>query len=226
MTDLMRYAFIDESGTVGTQTGTHFLVVAVLSANQPREIELPVRRALKKFGPSLSRGEIKAADFEEPAVARFLQEIVKEDVAILATIVNQADIQRPPQEMEEIYRRTVSRSIYRLVERWPRLNICLDQRYTNKRQRFALEEQIRETIQNLPQKIVLIRHENSIDRKELQAVDAVAWAFFQKYERQNSRFYDIIASKVILEEIMREKDWQTNKNPPQGGISRAAHPEP
>ena len=207
MPDLMHYAFIDESGTVGVPTGTRFLVVAALSASQPREIELPVRRALKKFGRSLSRGEIKAADFEESAIDRFLKEIVKQDVSILATIVDQNNIKTPPKEMEEIYRKTVARTIYRLVERWPRINICLDQRYTNKRQRFDLEERIRETIQDLPQKIVLIRQENSVNRKELQAVDAVCWAFFQKYERGGHRFYDIIAPKVILEEVIMEKDW-------------------
>ena len=204
---MMHYAFIDESGTVGVPTGTHFLVVAALSASQPREIELPVRRALKKFGRSLSRGEIKAADFEESAIDRFLKEIVKKDVSILAAIVNQNVIETPPKAMEEIYRKTVARTIYRLVERWPRINVCLDQRYTNKHQRFALEERIRETIQDLPQKIVLIRQENSVNRKELQAVDAVSWAFFQKYERGDCRFYDIIAPKVIWEEVIMEKDW-------------------
>jgi hypothetical protein len=207
MTDMMHYAFIDESGTVGVPAGTHFLVVAVISAGRPRDIELQVRRALKKFGPSLSRGEIKAADFEEPAIARFLKEIVKEDVSVLATILNQNDILTPPKEMEEIYRKTVARTIYRLVERWPRINICLDQRYTNKHQRFDLEERIREKIQDLPQKIVLIRQENSINRKELQAVDAVSWAFFQKYERGDCRFYDIITPKVILEEVIMGKNW-------------------
>jgi hypothetical protein len=109
--------------------------------------------------------------------------------------------------MEEIYRKTVARTIYRLVERWPRINVCLDQRYTNKHQRFDLEQRIRETIQDLPRKIVLIRQENSVNRKGLQAVDAVSWAFFQKYERGDCRFYDIIAPKVIWEEVIMEKDW-------------------
>ena len=108
--------------------------------------------------------------------------------------------------MEEIYRKTVARTIYRLVELWPRINVCLDQRYTNKHQRFDLEQRIRETIQDLPRKIVLIRQENSVNRKGLQAVDAVSWAFFQKYERGDCRFYDIIAPKVIWEEVIMEMD--------------------
>jgi hypothetical protein len=53
----------------------------------------------------------------------------------------------------------------------------------------------------------MIQQENSISRKELQAVDAVAWAFFQKYERDNACFYDLISSKIIAEEIIQERDW-------------------
>jgi len=44
-------------------------------------------------------------------------------------------------------------------------------------------------------------------RKELQAVDCVAWAFFQKYEHGDDRFYRIIADKVIVEDIIRRKLW-------------------
>ena len=56
--------------------------------------------------------------------------------------------------------------------------------------------------------LALIRQQSSHTRKELQAADAVAWAFFQKYERGNSRFYDVIASKVLLEELIAKKKWK------------------
>jgi hypothetical protein len=59
MTDSMHYAFIDESGTVGAETGTHFLVIAAICGNRARDIEIPVRRAQKKFGTSLASGEMK-----------------------------------------------------------------------------------------------------------------------------------------------------------------------
>lgn len=203
----MHFAFLDESGTISVPGGTHFFVVALLSTGKPRDIELPVRRALKKYGPSLRRGEIKAANFEEKAIARLLTEIAKEDILIFATIVDQSVIGKPPKEMEEIYRQAVSMTIYKLVEQYPRVNICLDRRYTNERQRFKLESQIRESIQDLPQKVVLIRQENSTSRKELQAADAVAWALFQKYERDNASFYNIISSRIIDEEIIRKEKW-------------------
>jgi len=207
MPNLMHYAFIDESGTVGSETGTHFFVFALICTRQPREIELPIRRAMKNYGTNLSRGEIKAANFEEKAIARLLTEIAKEDVFIIATIVDQSLIVKPPTDIEDIYRRVVSKTVYKLVERYPRVNICLDRRYTNEQLRFELESQIRESIQYLPQKVVMIQQENSINRKELQAVDAVVWALFQKYERDNVNFYQIISSKIIDEEIIRKRDW-------------------
>lgn len=207
MTDFMYYAFIDESGTVGVLGGTHFLVVALINADNPREIEMPVRRAYKKYGRSLKHGEIKASEFEQKAIFRLLEEISKQNISIFSTIVNQQVIVKPPDKMEDIYRKAVSNTIYRLVESFPRINIFLDQRYTNKHHRFELETTIREAIQDLPQKIVLIQQEDSLKRKELQAADAVAWAFFQKYEHNNADFYNLITSKIKSEEILIIKDW-------------------
>lgn len=207
MKNALHYAFIDESGTVGTSTGSHFLVVAILSAGRPRDIELPVRRALKKYGRHLSGGEIKAAKTEKAAILRMLQTIAGQDVNIVAVIVDQDAIENPPKDSEEIYRWAVTRAIYHLVERFPRIEVHLDRRYTKEKLRHALERCIREGIEDLRQKMVLIYQESSQGRKELQAADAVAWAFFRKYERGDSRFYDLIAPKVIAEELIVEKDW-------------------
>lgn len=45
----LRYAFIDESGTVGSEKGTNFFVIALVEVELPRILELPVRRALKNM---------------------------------------------------------------------------------------------------------------------------------------------------------------------------------
>lgn len=56
--------------------------------------------------------------------------------------------------------------------------------------------------------MVIIRQEDSIAHKELQAVDYIAWAFFQKYERGDDRFYQIIANRVIVEKVIRRGLWR------------------
>lgn len=199
------YAFIDESGTVGAKSGTRYLIVVVLSVNQPRVIELTIRRAIKKYGSKIASGEIKAADFEETAIIRLLQELSKEDVTVMAVILDQRTIRHEPKHVETIYRRVTARAVRHLVKQSPRVEICLDKRYTSERQRRLLEKTIREEIADLPQ-VVLITQENSSSRKELQAADAIAWAFFQKYERDDPRFYDIIVSKVVIEDVANGKE--------------------
>ena len=203
----LRYAFIDESGTAGSEKGTNFFIIALANVEQPRVLELPVRRALKKFGRRLSSGELKASRLTNSTVTRLLEEITRQDVQISAVIVNQTAITSPPKDSETIYRQAITRIIYRLVEQYPMVEISIDRRYTNDNLRYELEKQVRMGIQNLNHTMVLIRQEDSHERKELQAADAITWAFFQKYERGERRFYDLIASKVVSEEILQVRNW-------------------
>ena len=202
------YAFLDESGTVGAPNGTHFLVVAVLTAEDPRDLELPVRRALKKHGRSMISGEMKASRASEQINLRLLSAIARHDVSIVAVVVDQRAITLPPTDPEEIYRQAVARAIHHLVERFPQIEICLDKRYTNETLTYSLEKHIRAKLVDLSAQMVLLRQQSSYARKELQAVDAVAWAFFQKYERGDPRFYELIAARVIVEDVITQKKWK------------------
>lgn len=214
MTATLHYAFMDESGTVGASTGTHFLVLAVTALSNPREVEKPLRhafqQALKTFGADMV-SEVKASDFDEPAILRLLSEIAEKDITIVATIVDQRAIRIPPKDMEEIYRRAAAWTVRRLAEDFPRLDLSIDKRYTNAHLRRLLEKAIRDEIENLPHQNIIIQQENSISRKELQAADAVAWAIFQKYERADERFYGIIEPKIADETLIKQKDWRAKR---------------
>ena len=125
-----------------------------------------------------------------------------------AVIVDQQAIVHQPKDPEEIYRQAVTHAIHTLVEHFPRVEICLDKRYTNEYLRYELEKHIRENLMDISPQLALIRQQSSYTRKELQAADAVAWAFFQKYERQDPLFYDVIASKVVAEELIEKRQWK------------------
>lgn len=211
----MRYAFVDESGTVARNADNHFLAIALVSIAQPRTIEVLVRKAHKKYGTSLASGEMKADASSEATIRKFLKKLAAQPVAIVAVIINKQSIVRPPADLEDIYREAVGRAVRHAVSRWPRMEIVLDKRYTAKKLRYALEQSIREQIADLRQEVILIHQEDSLARKELQATDYVAWAFFQKYAHGDSRFYDFIAGQVIVEEVVERKAWQKKK---------AAHP--
>jgi hypothetical protein len=70
---------------------------------------------------------------------------------------------------------------------------------------------IREEIDDLPQKVVLIRQLSSQSQCGLQAADFIAWAFFQKYERGDGRFVDVLASRIVQEEVIIKKTWPRGK---------------
>jgi hypothetical protein len=208
MNATLYYAFMDESGTVGVPNGTHFLVIAALIVENPRDLEVLVRRAMKKFGSDLTAGELKAAHSSQKTNLRMLEMTAAYAVGVVAVVVDQTAISIPPEDPEEIYRLAVTRVIHILLERFTKIDVCIDKRYTNAAFRDRLEQHIRENIMDVYPQMALIRQESSHERKEIQAVDAVAWAFFQKYERGNPRFYDVIASKVIAEEVISRRKWE------------------
>src|SRR5690606_17907414 len=142
---------------------------------------------------------------DESVILRLLSEIAEKDITIVATIVDQNAIRIPPKDMEEIYRRAAAWTVRRLAEKFPRLNLSIDKRYTNVHLRFLLETAIRDEIENMPHQNIIIQQESSTLRRELQAVDAVAWAIFQKYERGDARFYDVIESKIADETIIKQR---------------------
>ena len=201
------YAFLDESGDVSPFSGSRFLVIAVLVTAEPRSIELHIKRAHKKYGTSLASGEMKADASQDRVIEHILRLIAGERVAILAIIVDKRAILRPPKDSEDIYRQAVGYAVHCAVKRWPRLELCLDKRYTNATLRHRLEKAVRERIAELYQEVVLIRQEDSVVHKELQAVDFVAWAFFQKYERGNAHFTQLLAKRVVVEQVMRQMLW-------------------
>lgn len=167
-----------------------------------RPIELHIKRALKNYGASLSSGKMKATASREKVIDRLLKAIADESVSIIATIVDKRTMLHPLSDPEALYRWTVAQTTRLVVSKWPRVDICLDKRYTNKTLRYLLEREIRESVADLHQEVVIIRQEDSIANKLLQAADYVAWAFFQKYERGDERFYRLIADKVIAEEFV------------------------
>jgi len=105
-----------------------------------------------------------------------------------------------------LYLTTASRLFRRCVERHPRLEIHFDKRYTSKFQSRMFERYLREEISDLSGTIVTVEQDDSVALKELQAADFVAWAAGQR-TRGNDTFWQIIAHRVVLDEVIRREKW-------------------
>ncbi len=204
----MHYGFVDEAGGVDPFSGSRFLVVAALVTRVPRPIELHIKRAREKLGRRVHADELKATISAPGVIERLLQSIAEENVAIVSVAMNKQTIRRPPEDNEAIYRTLVSRTAVHCVTRFPCIELWLDKRYTKPLLRYALERAIREDIAGLPQEFVLIRQEDSRNSRAIQAADYITWAIFQKYERGNEHFYQIVKPKIIVEELLERPLWK------------------
>jgi len=200
------HAFLDESGGVAVfAPSERFLVVAILVSQSPRHLELIIKRALKRFGASSASAEMKAAHSAEKTIRWILGAIAAQDVAIIAVVVDKRWIVKLPKDPEDLYRQAVARAIRLCVQRWPRLEVIVDKRYTHEYLRESLEWRIRQEIADIPGQVVVIHQEESVRVKALQAVDYVAWALRQKYQGEDSGYYQLISDKVMAEEIIAAK---------------------
>lgn len=206
MAEVLHHAFLDESGGVAIFIENDlFLVITVLITRRPRPVELLIKRALKRFGASLTSGEMKAAHSREKTIRWILEAIAQEKVEIVTVVLDKRGIVKSPKDPEDLYRKAVVKAIRLCVERWPRLKVTLDKRYTHEYLRQKLEWQIREGIADIKGQAVMIHQVDSVRAKGLQAADYVAWAFWQKYQRGDESYYQIIKSRVIAEEVIEVK---------------------
>jgi len=190
----MHVAFVDESGTPSPADSGSYFVVAALIVTSSRAIELHVRRARRRLHRRAAASELKAAPSDPRVVRRMLEAIAGEPCEIYAVAVNRQEID--PGLAEPLYRSAVARTIALAVERHPRLHVYVDKRYTNPRQRTALEQRIREAISYVPDQVVIIEQEDSTSQPGLQAVDFVAWALRRRCEG-DAAWAAIIEERVV-----------------------------
>lgn len=203
----MRYGYLDEAGGADPYSGSRYLVVAAFATPTVRPVELHVKRAHQALGRAVQADELKASAQNQRVNERLLQSLAEEDISIVAVIVDKRAILRPRKDSEDIYREAVTRTIAHCVSFWPRIELFLDQRYTNKELRHRLERIIREGIAAQHPDVVLIHQEDSRSNKGIQAADHIAWAIFQKYEVANEQFYQILRPRIVAEQVITHHLW-------------------
>ncbi len=204
-----RWGVLDEAGDVGSAEGSsRYLVVAVVLTGDLQPLRRIVARARKRLGKRLKDiPELKAKITPARLVERLLEDVVLEPVEIVAVILDKRHVQFPDAP-EEQYRRAFAQAVRICLERYPYLSLIADKRYTQRYLEDRLAEVVMENLRGLSGQVVW-RYEASESEKALQVADAVAWAVFQKYERGNDRFYRIVRERIIVEKVIKKKDWLT-----------------
>jgi len=201
------YAYLDESGTVTPFKASEcFLVIAIVAGTRgiSRFLEYQVKKLRRKARIPAGE-EIKASLASHRQREKLLLKIASEDIAIIAVILDKRHVYREPEDPEDWYREGASLAVWHCAKRWPDLSLIVDKRYTSAALRSKLEGAIQSKLGELDSARVTIQQIDSRASLGLQAVDFIAWSMAAKYETGDQTYYDLIKSKIIIEELLEAK---------------------
>lgn len=194
----LHYGFLDESGILSISPGEgRYFVLVVLLVGSPTEIQDVFRVARKRGKKKYKVHRIFKAHKESPGFIKLvLTELAKRKVEIVIGVWDKRKAKRKLTK-NEIYATLIAKTVRLGVELHPKLNLVIHKRYTHPAIRDAIDSKIIQTCTSA--QFLSLRHNTEIERKELELVDAVAWACFQKYNRKDLQFYNLIEGKIKKE---------------------------
>lgn len=193
------HIYLDESGDLGSnQTSSKYIVIALLITKTPSHIERCIKkvrqRTLKKKLKELP--EIKFSRSDDFIREKTLKCLVRSqlDIAYIVLDKNRVNPARHNNK-QEIYNFITGYLMCCLkFENTARLKLIVDKRISKKVLRADFDDYIKQKTAFE----VDITHENSMYNQCLQATDFIAGAVFQKYEFEDSRFYNIIKDRINI----------------------------
>jgi hypothetical protein len=205
--------FVDESGNLGfTDKSAKFFIVAYIVCESPLKVRTAMRRALKVLQQDkkyhYSENELKFSHMNQKSREYVLQKISECDLSVNTVVVEKAKINpNLRNDIPKLYNYLVVHNIVlsflpQLISN-KKIDITFDKTlskkrvedfndYVKKKASFLLNEKNTK----FEPAVLLLSHVNSISEPCLQAADAVAGAYFQKYENKNNIYVDIITDKV------------------------------
>ena len=201
------YLFLDEAGNFRGNRDRYF-VLALFVTRYPRATKKCFVRAKQAKLPRKYRHytEIKFSDRVIPS--RFkkhvLRQLVKEDVRIYTLLFDKRNI--PDELRQQGEGLTYCHLVGQLLELCPlaeseAIHLFMDRRKLKglTREEFNLDLKTHLLPQLRKGTSFDIQHVDSTTSVNIQLADFVSGAIFQRYERGNSEYYDIIAEKIEVE---------------------------
>lgn len=196
----IHYGFLDESGILEKKAkeGKHFVVSVVVVAN-PAEIKNMMKVARRKARGKLRVSSTFHAYKEGKGVVRIvLRELAKRDVGIIVGVWDKRR-ERTRMDKNEFYGNLVAQTVKMTLKLYPKLDLVIHKRYTDPKLQRQLHDAIVKEVKNIDSGFIVISQQDEKQRRELELADAVAYAIFQKYNRGNVEFYEIIKEKIKKE---------------------------
>lgn len=207
----MAYIFLDESGDLGfdpkKKSSKYFVVTFLFVENKG-----PVEKAIKKVARNLSRRELKKyvgvlhACKEKPkTIIKALGLLNEKDIYVLSIYLNKKKVYTNLQDEKHVLYNYVSNILLdriltkKLIPLNSQVHLIASRRETNKFLNKNFKNYLKNQVKNNHKIDINIEIKTPSSEKCLQAVDFVCWAIYQKRERGDESFCNIIKQKIVEE---------------------------
>ena len=192
----MTYIYFDESGDLYDET-KRFFFVAFVVANDPKNVQRVVKKTLASLPPKYrarSYGYLHAYQELDSTRRKFYQNFAKKDLSAYCLVVDthKQKVSEKILDKHYLYTFFVDKLLKHVIKELglKEVHFIASRRETNPYPRTKFKHYLEH------KKNITISVEPSFANKGLQAADMIAWAFHQKYERNNNKYYQIIKDKA------------------------------
>lgn len=200
------YGFLDESPALSDNV-LFFCINILSTSNRPnKQLQNIVKRARKRIVKKSLKSlrEIKFHASDKKTKYYILQEIAKQDVKIIAIIVDKEN--RKIKDSPLNYGIIVGFTIAKQLSIYPILNITMDKKFTNSEQETEFLRVVQKTVEIFAPKNKNVVFNPPVDSKKnvlIQLADFVVGALQAKYNNQDLRYAEIIKKNIVLEKIIK-----------------------
>lgn len=207
----MAYIFLDESGDLGfKKRSSRWFIFTIVVTKELKSLERAVNRVwrpLKKKHRVMS--ELHATKEKDITRKRLLSLVGRiADLQILSVALDKSKIHVDMQNQKHfLYNYTANLLLellhsQEIIDGNEVIELFVDRKDTKKELRENFINYLMDSFGKKGKGRVSITLHASHQNKSLQAVDFVAWATFQRYERNDTKFYDLIKTKIAVDRLV------------------------
>ena len=207
----MAYIFLDESGDLGfnfkKKKTSRYFIVTLLYTERKEPLEKIVKnifRGSRQIGKPHRMNVLHAYKESRITKERFLKHLNELDVCIYSLSIDKKDIPRSKRLcIHGLYNSAVSKLVCILLDGHSghaneSVHVIASQRETNASLNTDFLEYVQKSLDRYNKNISIILA-SPAKEKGLQVVDMASWAIYQKYEYEDSNYYDLISKKIHQE---------------------------
>jgi len=206
----MATIYLDESGDLGfskTKRVSKYFIVTILFTEEEKRIEKLVKLThanLRKKVKRLSGGVLHAVKESPKTRKKLLSKLVTLKLRVMVICLNKSKVYTKLQNEKHVLYNFVTnilldRIFSKKIVDSNTITIIASKRETNRFLNQNFESYLKTQVTSKHKVKINIEVKTPGQVKQLQAVDFISWSIFRKYERGDSKYYDII-KKVIVEE--------------------------